>query len=104
MESRKGASLKVFLVEDSALLRSRLASLLGAVPGLEVTGHAEGAKEAIDRIAAAAPQAVVLDLALKEGSGFDVLRTLGKIAPQIACYVLTNHAVSAFRASAQRLG
>jgi DNA-binding NarL/FixJ family response regulator len=46
----------------------------------------------------------VLDLSLKEGNGFDVLRAVRKAAPGIAFYVLTNHPIDGFRVTAQRLG
>jgi DNA-binding NarL/FixJ family response regulator len=78
--------------------------MLASIPGTALVGHAEGAREAIDGILAAKPDAVVLDLSLKEGNGFDVMREVARSAPQIAFYILTNHPVDAFRATARRLG
>lgn len=95
--------MKVFLVEDSPLLRERLTALIDSV-GASTVGHADGAREAIEGILAARPDVVVLDLHLKEGNGFDVLRALAKEAPEIAFFVLTNHPVESFRAVATRLG
>ena len=95
--------MKVFLVEDAPLLRERLIALIVSV-GAEPVGHAEGASEAIDGILAASPDVVVLDLHLKQGSGFDVLRAVRKTAPAIAFFVLTNHPHEGYRASAERLG
>jgi len=95
--------MKVFLVEDAPLLRERLIALIESV-GASTVGHAEGAREAIDGILAASPDVVVLDLSLKEGTGFDVLRAVRKVAPDIAFYVLTNHPIESFRAVAIHLG
>jgi DNA-binding NarL/FixJ family response regulator len=95
--------MKVFLVEDAPLLRERLTALIASV-GATTVGHADGAREAIEGILAASPDAVVLDLSLKEGNGFDVLRAVRKTAPGIVFYVLTNHPIEGFRAVAQRLG
>jgi DNA-binding NarL/FixJ family response regulator len=95
--------MKVFLVEDAPLLRERLIELIASVGGTNV-GHAEGAQEAIRDILAAAPDVVVLDLHLKQGNGFDVLRAVGKAAPAIVFYVLTNYPHDGYRASAVRLG
>lgn len=95
--------MKVFLVEDAPLLRERLAALIAAVGG-RIVGQAEGAQEAIRGILSAAPDAVVLDIHLKEGNGFDVLRAIRKAAPAIAFFVLTNHPHEGYRASAERLG
>ena len=74
--------MTVFLVEDAPLLRERLIALIASV-GASTVGHAEGAREAIDGILAAQPDVVVLDLHLKEGSGFDVLRAV----PRRLCVV-----------------
>lgn len=94
--------MNVFLVEDSPLLRDRLQALLASIPGARTVGHAESAREAIDKIGAASPDVVVLDLSLREGNGFDVLRAL-KGRP-VDCYILTNHPIDGFRAVATRLG
>ena len=95
--------MTVFLVEDAPLLRERLIALIASV-GASTVGHAEGAREAIDGILAARPDAVVLDLSLKEGNGFEVLRGVRKLAPEIAFFVLTNHPMEGYRLSAERLG
>jgi DNA-binding NarL/FixJ family response regulator len=78
--------------------------MLNAIPGASTVGYAEGAQEAIHGILAASPDVVVLDLHLKQGHGFDVLRAVGKAAPDIAFYVLTNHPAQGYRQSAIRLG
>jgi len=98
------AQYMVFLVEDSPMLRTRLEAMLGSIPGAALAGHAESAPQAIAAILAARPQAVVLDLHLKEGSGFDVMRAVRESAPEIAFYVLTNHPVEGYRITAERLG
>ena len=98
------ATLKVFLVEDSPLLRERLGAMLRAIPGASVTGQAAEAEAATQAILAAPPDVVVLDIQLAKGSGFDVLRVLRERAPQVAVYVLTNFANDAYRAAAERQG
>ena len=95
--------MKVFLVEDAPLLRERLTALIASV-GASTVGHAEGAQEAIQGILASSPDAVVLDLHLKEGNGFDVLRAVRAAAPDIAFFVLTNYPHDGYKANAQRLG
>ena len=96
--------MKVFLVEDSSLLRERLETMLAAIPGLQTVGHASGAKEAVVGILAARPDAVVLDIHLAEGNGFDVLRGLRAAGFAPAIYVLTNYPLDGYRKSAERLG
>jgi DNA-binding NarL/FixJ family response regulator len=101
---KKVEAFRVFLVEDSPLLRKRLEAMLGALPGARLVGHAAAADAAIDAILAAPPDAVVLDIQLEKGSGFDVLKAVREGAPQVAVYILTNFANEAYRAAAQRLG
>lgn len=96
--------MKVFLVEDSELLRERLSALLAAIPGATVVGHAATAQEAIEGIRAALPQVVVLDIQLENGSGFDVLRELQKDGPAVDVYMLTNFATESYRQAAERYG
>jgi len=86
------------------MLRTRVEAMLGSIPGAALAGHAESAPQAIEAILAARPHAVVLDLHLKEGNGFEVMRAVRKAAPEIAFYVLTNHPVEGYRLTAERLG
>lgn len=96
--------MQVFVVEDSPMVRERLVAMLGAVPGATVVGHAAGADAAIRDILSSRPDVVVLDLNLGEGSGFDVLRAVRKIAPEIDFYMLSNFAAYPYRQLAERLG
>ena len=96
--------MKIFLVEDSSLLRERLEAILSAIPGMQTVGHASGAKEAVQAILAARPDAVVLDIHLAEGNGFDVLRGLRAAAFLPLIYVLTNYPLEGYRKTAERLG
>ena len=96
--------LKVFVVEDAPLVRERLEEMFGAIPGVTTVGHAAGADEAVRAILSAQPDAVVLDVKLAQGSGFDVLRSVHGRAPTIDFYVLTNLAAQPYRRRAELLG
>jgi DNA-binding NarL/FixJ family response regulator len=95
---------KVFLVDDSPLVRERLAQMIGALPHTQVVGQAAGVQEAIRGILAAQPDVVLLDLSLDQGSGFDVLSAVHPQAPGIAFYMLSNFASEPYRRHAERLG
>ena len=64
----------VFVVDDSPLIRERLVDMLTAVEGVSVVGQAESPIEAIEGIIRTNPDFVVLDIHLRFGSGFDVLK------------------------------
>ncbi len=96
--------MQIYIVEDSAAVRSRLAALLGEVPGAQVAGSAAGATQATREILERRPQMVLLDLGLAEGGGFDVLRALRRDAPEIDVYMLSNFSAYPYRQLAERLG
>ena len=67
------APTRVFVVEDSPLIRARLEAMV-TLAGAEAAGHASGAAAATRAILEMRPEIVLLDIDLAEGSGFDVLR------------------------------
>ncbi|HWH46460.1 MAG TPA: response regulator [Burkholderiales bacterium] len=96
--------LRVFVVESSSLIRERLGEMLASIQGVHSVGHATGANEAIQEILDLHPHAVVLDVMLAQGTGFDVLRALRDRAPEIAIYILSNFTTEPYRRLADRLG
>jgi DNA-binding NarL/FixJ family response regulator len=104
MEQRAGTPFRVFLVEDSPILKTRVETMLASIPGASLAGHAADATAAIRDILATRPDAVILDVHLAQGTGFDVLRGLRAANAAPAVYVLTNYATEAYRATARKLG
>ena len=98
------ADLRVFVVESSPFIRERLEDMLDSIAGVHSVGHAAGADQAIHEILDLHPHAVVLDVRLAQGTGFDVLRALREQAPEIAVYMLSNFATEPYRRLAARLG
>jgi DNA-binding NarL/FixJ family response regulator len=97
--------MEIFLVEDAAPVRARLAEMIGAIPGATLVGEAEDADTAIRAILEAQPDLVLLDLSLADGSsGFDVLRAVRPQAPGIDFYMLSNYAADPYRQLAEKLG
>jgi two-component system response regulator DevR len=96
--------LRVYLVEDSELVRERLEEMLSSIAGALSVGKASGVSEAIQGILASHPDAVVLDVRLADGNGFEVLRAVHEQAPDIAFYVLSNFSSEPYRRLAEQLG
>jgi DNA-binding NarL/FixJ family response regulator len=95
---------KVFIVDDSASIRSRLAEMLAQLEGVTVIGEAASANEAIASILRLKPTAVVLDLNLMGRTGIDVLRAVHPQEPDIVFVVLTNHAEPQYRTACTKAG
>ena len=97
--------MEIFLVEDSPPVRARLAEKLAAIPGATLVGQATNAADATQGILTLRPQVVVLDLSLGGGSsGFDVLRNVRSVAPEIDFYMLSNFSADPYRQLAEKLG
>ncbi|TAM54954.1 MAG: response regulator transcription factor, partial [Burkholderiaceae bacterium] len=88
--------VKVFLADDWAPIRTRVAAILQA-SAMTIVGQAQTPQGAIDSILSTLPDVVVLDVQLAGGSGLDVLRTVRRAAPEIAFVVFSNNSGLAFR-------
>lgn len=85
--------MKVLLVEDSKEIQNQIKRILGAIPGTElvdVFADAGQASDWLDRNPAGWDLAVV-DLFLREGHGFDVLRRCRRRQPHQKAVVLSNY-------------
>jgi len=89
--------ITAFIAEDSAAIGERLAKLLEEGGSIDVIGQAETPLDAITGILSSKPDAVVLDIHLRGGSGIEVIRKVRLLAPQIVFVVLTNYPDSHYR-------
>ena len=81
--------IRVALVEDQALVREGIRSLLALDAEFEVVVAAADGEEAIAAIPAARPDVVLLDLQLPRVSGLEVLRRLGGLGLLPPTVILT---------------
>jgi len=95
---------RIFIVDDSADIRSRLATMLRELEGVELVGEAATAREAIDGIACLDPHSVLLDLGLPDASGVEVLRAMAPSRPATVFVVLTNRSEPQYRRACERAG
>ena len=96
--------IRVFLVDDSGIVRDRLVTMLSDLKGIEIVGQAEDAREASDSIRKLKPDAVILDIRLSGGSGIDVLRVIKKEQPTLTAIMLTFYPYPQYRKSCLRAG
>jgi len=78
--------IRVAVVEDQALVREGIQRLLALEPEIAVVASAEDGEQALEVVAAASPDVVLLDMRLPGMSGLDVIRRLaerGKLPPTI---------------------
>src|SRR5947209_2433865 len=71
-----GPKAKVLIVDDHPAVREALSIRIAMQPDLELCGEAADAAEALQVAAATDPDVAVLDIALKTGSGIDLIKRL----------------------------
>jgi len=83
--------LRILIVDDHAVVRRGVRSLLESQPGWEVAGEAATGREAVDLATRLQPDIVVMDLSLPELNGLDATRQILKESPRSEILVLTMH-------------
>lgn len=83
--------VKVFVVEDSALVRERLIEMIREVDGVDVVGEADSYRTAVAGILSTHPDVAILDISLADGNGIDVLAHVKPRLPGLRGIVLTNY-------------
>jgi len=93
----KGSILKLFIADDSPVVVERLIAMLSEIPEIKIVGQAQKPLEAINSIQRLKPDAVILDIRLREGSGIDVLQSIKKDNPALLVIILTNYPYPQYR-------
>jgi DNA-binding NarL/FixJ family response regulator len=95
---------RVLLVDDHALVREQLTSLIQAEADLVVCGEAEDAPKALALIRQQKPDLVILDISLKRSNGLDLLKDLKELRPKPTVLVLSMHEEIFYAERALRAG
>jgi two-component system LytT family response regulator len=69
--------IKALIVDDEALARERVRTLLAAAPGVTVLAECAGGREAVEAIVELQPDLVFLDVQMPDLDGFQVLEAIG---------------------------
>jgi DNA-binding NarL/FixJ family response regulator/succinate dehydrogenase/fumarate reductase flavoprotein subunit len=97
-------TIRVLLVDDHAVLRAGLRSLLNAEPDIKVVGEAGDGSEAIKQIGEITPDIVVMDLTMPGMSGLDTIQYISAHFPQTRTLVLTMHAEEQYILRTMKVG
>ena len=84
-------SLRILVVDDHAVVRRGVRSLLESEEGWEVCGEATTGRDAVEQSRRLRPDVVVMDLSLPELSGLDATRQILNETPNVEVLVLTMH-------------
>ena len=83
--------LRLFVVDDHAIVRAGVRMLLEAQDGFEVVGEADSGEEAVARVPDLAPDVVLVDLSLPGMNGIETARALKQRLPRTRFVALSMH-------------
>ena len=89
MDTEPGKSARIVIVDDHPIVRLGMRLLLDNVPGLSVCGEADSMLSALDAVNALKPDLVIVDLAIGDGDGLDLIRRLHITDPHLPVVVFS---------------
>ena len=95
-------TLRVVIVDDEAVARSRLRRLLAAHTDVTIAAESADGRSAVDAIVTHKPDVVFLDIRMPELDGFEVIAELspGEVPAIVFVTAFSDHAAKAFDANA----
>ena len=83
--------IRLLIVDDHEVVRAGLRALLAGTGGIAVVGDAGSVTEAVREAARLAPDVILMDLRLPDGSGIDACREILSDSPQARILFLTSY-------------
>lgn len=97
-------TLKLFIADDSDILRNNLADMLSEIDGCKIVGEADDGINAIAGIHETDPDLLILDIRMPGADGFDVLQETKKRLPETKVIMFSNHSYIQYRQRCTDLG
>jgi DNA-binding NarL/FixJ family response regulator len=89
MDSANGQRIRIFLIEDHLIFRQSLAEVLQREKDIDVAGHCSTATEAVELLALAKPDVVLMELRFSGLDGLELLAQLPVLSPKTRAIVFT---------------
>jgi DNA-binding NarL/FixJ family response regulator len=108
MQARRIRTLKrrarILIVDDHPMMRIGLAAQISDEPDLEVCGQAEDVNDALAATNSTRPDLAIIDIALKEGHGIDLVKEIKSRFPHVKMLALSAYPESLYAERALRAG
>jgi DNA-binding NarL/FixJ family response regulator len=96
--------IRIFLVDDHPLVREGLAETLGREADLVICGQADSRQRALGLFGNAQPDLVIVDLALNDSHGIELIRDIRARFPKMLVLVVSMHDEMLYAERAIRAG
>ena len=95
---------QIMIVDDHPLVREGLAARILAQPDLKVCAEASAVDEALALLRSSAPDLIIVDLALKNGHGLDLIKQVRQMGSHTRILVVSAYEESLYAERAMRAG
>ena len=95
---------RILLVDDHALVRAGINSLLKQIPSVEVIGEADNGRQALKLARELHPNIVLMDIAMKEMNGLESTSRIIKEFPKVKIIILSMYENKEYILQALRAG
>ena len=83
--------IRVLVVDDHAILRDGIRSILESQEDIIVVGEADDGSKAIENVKETLPDVVLMDLSMPKPNGLEATRFIKEHFPQVKVLILTQH-------------
>jgi DNA-binding NarL/FixJ family response regulator len=83
--------IRVLVVDDHAILRDGIRSLLESQEDIIVVGEADNGVDAIEFVKKVQPDIVLMDISMPQMNGLEATRSIKEQFPQVKVLILTQH-------------
>jgi NarL family two-component system response regulator LiaR len=83
--------VRVLLVDDHAMFRAGVKSLLAFNPEFEIVGEADSGQQALDKVREVKPDIVIMDIAMPGMDGLSATRLIKELHPEVKVLLLSQH-------------
>lgn len=82
-------SVKILLAEDHVVMRDALSSLIDRQDGMQIVGHADNGKMAVELARQSRPDVVIMDVSMPEVNGIEATRLIRDMLPETKVVALS---------------
>ena len=100
----KRAGIKVLIVDDALLVVTRVSDIINELDCVSDVYMAFTYQDAINKVASANPDVVLLDIHLRDKSGIELLDFIKRNHPRVKTVMLTNQSSDNYKTICEKIG